>query len=200
MVKLLLESLRLLENISKMRGLLNRQFPQLLEFIRKLKAKKWSEKSIVYYVGSRKEPLTPQSLQRGASGSYTAVIKLCREWVRLGYQVTVYSTCDGKSGIYDGVNYVDYYHFNPYDHFNILIIFQHPYLLPNHIKAKKLCLEWQDILGNPTTFPPEKLTKFDLIFAKCQYQRTLIPFIKDDKFVIITNGVDAKINSSCYST
>lgn len=177
-----------------MRNFLNRYFPQFVEFIRKLKAKKWSENSIVFYVGSRKEPLVPDSLKTGASGSYTAVIKLSQEWAKLGYQVTVYSTCDGKAGSYDGVNYVDYCYFNPYDYFNILIIFQHPYLLPSNIKAKKVCLEWQDVLGNPTTFPSEKLAKFDVIFAKSQYQRGLMPFINDHKFVIVTNGVDANIS------
>lgn len=178
---------------SNIRTILNKRVPKLLSITRQIKAKTWPKGSIVYYIGKRKEPLTPESLKSGASGSYTAVIKLCQQWVKLGYQVTVYSTCNGQAATYDGVEYVDYYKFNPYDKFDIFIIFQHPYLLPLPIQGRKICLDWHDILGSDRVFPEAKLKKFDLIFAKSQFQRQLMPFIEDNKFVIVTNGIDKSI-------
>lgn len=169
-----------------------KKFPQIIKLTRQIKAKKWPKDSIVYYVGNRKEPLTYDSLSKGASGSYTALICLCQEWAKLGRKVTVYAPCGDKTGIYDGVEYINYYDFNPEDTFDILIIFQHAYILPLPIKARKLCLEWQDILG-PKLQPKEKLEKFDLIFAKSQYQRQLMNFISAEKFVVITNGINANI-------
>lgn len=169
-----------------------KKFPQIKQLGRKIKAKKWEKDSIVYYVGNRKEPLTPNSLKEGTSGSYTALIYLCKEWAKSGRKVTVYAPCGDKAGIYDGVEYINHYKFNPEDTFDILIIFQHSYILPLPIKARKLCLEWQDIFGKKLQ-PKEKLVKFDLIFAKSQYQRQLMDFIPDEKFVIVTNGIDGKI-------
>jgi glycosyltransferase involved in cell wall biosynthesis len=175
-----------------LKKLLFKTFPQLKNIGRKIKAKKWEKDSIVYYVGNRKEPLTPNSLKQGTSGSYTALIYLCQEWAKSGRKVTVYAPCGNQAGLYDGVEYVDYYKFNPEDTFDILIIFQHSYLLPLPIKARKVCFEWQDIYG-PKLQPREKLERFDLIFAKSQYQRNLMDFIPDEKFVIVTNGINPHI-------
>ncbi len=176
-----------------LKELLKQKFPQITNFYKQITAKKWPKGSIVFYTGNRKDELAFDTLKKGASGSYTAVIKLSQEWAKMGYQVTIYSPCGGKSGTYDGVEYINQYLFNPFDTFDILIIFQHPYILPLPIKARKVCLEWQDVLGNNKNFPKEKLEKFDIIFSKSQYQRKLMPFIDDDKFVMATNGIDSTI-------
>jgi hypothetical protein len=171
---------------------LKRQFPQIQELGKKLKAKKWPKGSIVYYVGNRKVPLSPQSLKTGASGSYTALIYLCQEWAKSGRQVTVYAPCGDDAGIYDGVEYLNHYKFNPEDEFDTLIIFQHAYILPLPIKARKVCFEWQDVYVKGTQ-PIDKLERFDLIFAKSQFQRQLMSFLPDEKFVIATNGINANV-------
>jgi hypothetical protein len=176
-----------------LKELLKKNLPQLRQFYKQITAKKWPKNSIVFYTGNRKEELAYDTLKKGASGSYTAVIKLSQQWVKMGYKVTVYSPCGDKTGIYDGVEYQPYYLFNPFDTFDILIIFQHPYILPLPIKARKVCFEWQDVLGNKKVYPLEKLKTFDIIFAKSKYQRGLMPFIKDDKFVFATNGIDSTI-------
>jgi hypothetical protein len=165
----------------------------LRETFRKLKAKKWPKGSIVYYTGNHKDGITPLSLQEGTSGSKAAVIFLSREWAKLGYQVTVYSTCRDREGVYDGVEYKNYYYFNPYDSFDILIIFQHPYIMPIDVKARKILFEWQDVLGIDRIYPKNKIKRFAKIFAKSKYQRSLMPFVSDDKFVIVTNGIDKSI-------
>ncbi len=172
---------------------LRRRSPELVELGRKLKAKTWPSGSIVYYTGNRKGGLTPFNLETGASGTETAVIYLAREWAKAGRAVTVYSTCGDREGCYDGVNYVNYYRFNPYDTFDILIILAHPYLLHPSVKAKHLCWDWHDVLGDAETYPPEKIAQFDHIFAKSRYQRNLLPDIPDEKFTIVTNGVDQSL-------
>lgn len=181
-------------NLEQTKETLKKTFPDLIEWFRKLRAKKWEEGSIVFYVGDRKEPLAHDSLKEGISGSYTAVVYLSKEWVKLGYKVTIYSPCEGKEGVYEGVEYKNYYYFNPYDTFDVLIVLQHPYLLKLPVKARKVFLEWQDVLGNEKVYPREKLARFDKIFAKSQFQRQLMPFMPDDKFVIVTNGVDRNIS------
>ncbi len=171
---------------------LKRQFPLINQIGRKLKAKKWAKGSIVYYVGNRKVPLSPKSLKTGASGSYTALIYLCKEWAKAGRQVTVYAPCGNDAGIYDGVEYVNHYKFNPEDEFDTLIIFQHAYILPLPIKARKVCFEWQDVYVERTQ-PKDKLERMDVIFAKSNYQRQLMSFIPDEKFVIATNGINSDV-------
>ena len=43
----------------------------------------------------------------------------------------------------------------------------------------------------PEQVTPQKLAKFDKIFVKSQYHRSLLPEIPDSKITIITNGADA---------
>jgi hypothetical protein len=166
----------------------------LIDLGKKIKQKQWERGSVVFYTGKHKDGLSPQSIQEGTSGSKSAVIFLSREWAKLGYKVTVYSSCEGREGIYEGVEYVNYYHFNPYDTFDILIVFQHPAIMPLPIKARKVFFEWQDILGKENLYPRKKLERFDKIFAKSKYQRDLMPFFDDDKFVIVTNGINKNIS------
>jgi glycosyltransferase involved in cell wall biosynthesis len=179
--------------INTLKESLKKQFPWFWDIWKQITAKTWEKGSIVYYTGNHKDGITPYSLTEGTSGSKAAVIFLSREWAKLGYKVTVYSTCGDREGIYDGVEYKNYYYFNPCDRFDVLIIFQHASLLPNNVKARKLCFEWQDILGGEKQYPREKLLKFDKIFAKSQFQRNLMDFVTDDKFVIVTNGIDPSI-------
>ncbi len=172
---------------------LRKKIPVLDTWGRRLKSKQWPKGSIVYYTGNRKDGLTPLNLEKGTSGTDTAVISLCREWAKAGKDVTVYSNCEGKSGVYDGVRYVEQYLFNPYDKFDVLIILSHPRLLKLPINARLVCWEWQDVMGGEKNYPRHKIARFDKIFSKCQFQRDLLPEIPDEKFTIITNGIDEKL-------
>lgn len=172
---------------------LRANLPGFTDFSKRLSAKKWPKGSIVYYTGDRKAGLSPRSLEEGASGTSTAVIYLTKEWAKQGHKVVVYSTCGDQEGIHDGVEYINYYKFNWHDAFDVLIILSHPYLLPLPIKARKVCWEWQDILGRPKIYPRHKIERFDHIFSKSKFQRQLLPYVSDDKFTIVTNGVDKKI-------
>ncbi len=172
--------------------------PGVYDLARRFRAKRWPKGSIVYYVGKPRDGLTPLSLKEGTSGSHTAVIYLAREWVKLGYEVTVYSQCHDREGVYDGVRYLNYYRFNWYDQFDILLIWRHPYMLKPQAKARKIGWEWQDVLDPPKCFPREVMARFDVIFSKSQFQRQLLPELPDSQFTIVSNGINGAI-ASLYS-
>ncbi|NEQ36353.1 MAG: glycosyltransferase family 4 protein [Okeania sp. SIO3I5] len=156
---------------------------------KKLSAKKWQEKSIVYFLGKRFLVLESDLKTKGASGSDSSVFFLTREWVKQGYDVTIFTNCGNKEGIYGGVKYINYDKINWYDTFDTLIIWRHPKMLPTFAKAKRIWFDWHDII----TFNPIYLSRYDKIFAKSYYQRNLLPDIPDDKFVIINNGADSNV-------
>lgn len=172
---------------------IKKKVPVVARFYKKLTAKKWPQNSIVYYVGKHRESLTPYSLEEGASGSHAAVIYLAKEWIKLGRQVTVYSSCGDREGIYDGVAYINYHQFNWQDKFDTLIIWKNPALLHKPVKANRIWFDWHDVVYPPKAFTGERLEKFDKIFAKSYYQRQLLPELPDSKFAIATNGVDRAI-------
>lgn len=175
----------------KIKKKLAERFSNLRTFSQKLKAKKWPKGSIVYYTGNRKKPFVPELLKTGVTGTELALFSLTKYWVQLGYQVTVYTSCQGKEGNYDGVEYVNHYDLNWEDTFDILIILSHPYILNHSVKARKICWDWHDVLGSERTYPPDKIKRFDLVFAKSNYQRSLIDFLPDEKFAIYPNGTNS---------
>jgi len=157
-----------------------------------LKPVQWSEKSIVYLGGKSIEEWTPESLKTGLGGSETAIVQLSKEWVKLGYKVTVYGNCGAKEGIYDGVEYKNYYRFNKYDTFDTLIIWRAPWELDFKFKAKKIYLDLHDV-PNPLEFTQERIANVDKIFVKSKFHRDFLPYVPDEKIVIIPNGFDKEL-------
>ena len=169
------------------------QFPSTNDLTQKLKAKKWPDKTIAYYLGKRFLVLESDLKTKGASGSDSSVFFLTREWVKHGYDVTVYINCEDREGIYDGVRYLNYRKLNWYDTFDTLIIWRHPKMLPPYTKANRIWFDWHDIVYAPNAFRAEKLNRFDKILAKSHYQRNLLSELPDEKFIIINNGADASV-------
>jgi hypothetical protein len=156
-----------------------------------LPPKKWGKKEIAYiasFGGKHFEEWGPENLKSGIGGSETAVIELAREWVKKGYEVTVYNDCGTQAGEHDGVIYKPYYMINWHDEFNILIIWRAPYLLDREITAKKLFVDLHDI-ASPLDWPKERWEKVNKIFVKSNYHRGNLPDIPDSKFAIIGNGI-----------
>lgn len=156
-----------------------------------LPPKKWSEKSIVYYASwgtKHLEKWNAHSLQTGIGGSESAVIYLSREWVKMGYEVTVF--CDApKLELIDGVLYVPYFLMNWNDEFETLILWRSPHLLDIPVlKAKRLWMDTHDII-DPLGWSVERINKIDKVFFKSSWHRTNLPQLPDNKAVIISNGV-----------
>ncbi|MGD1714627.1 glycosyltransferase family 1 protein [Dapis sp. BLCC M172] len=166
------------------------QIPFTQDLTKKLTAKKWPEKSIVYYLGKRFLVLESDIKTKGASGSDSAVFFLTREWVKQGYDVTVFTNCEDKEGIYGGVKYVNYEKINWYDTFETFIMWRHPKMLPSYVKAKRIWFDWHDVI----TFDDRiYLNPYQKIFVKSYYQRNLLPELPDNKFAIINNGADSSV-------
>lgn len=155
------------------------------------KPKVWGKKSIVYVAnfGSEHfEPWGPGNLKTGIGGSETAVIQLSKEWVKQGYDVTVFGDPREEEGVHDGVNYRPWYEMNWGDIFNILILWRNPFLLDKDISAKKLFLDLHDVASN-LDYTKKRVKKLDMVFVKSKYHRKMLPNVPDSKISIIGNGI-----------
>lgn len=148
----------------------------------------WPENSIVYFCGRGFEKWSPENLKQGIGGSETAVIQLSKEWVKQGYNVVVYGDPQ-EEGVYDGVQYLSYWRFNPKDTFDTFIVWRNETLLDFDIKARKVFLDLHDV-PEAGEYTKERLKRVDKIFVKSPYHRSLLPDVPDEKFVIIPNGID----------
>jgi len=156
-----------------------------------LPSKKWNKNSIVYYAsfGARHlETWNAHSLKTGIGGSESAVIYLAKEWVDLGYEVTVF--CDTpKMEMIEGVLYAPYYLMNWHDEFETLILWRSPHILDiPMLKAKRLWMDLHDI-ADPTSWTPERINKIDKVFFKSTWHRKNLPNLPENKAVVISNGV-----------
>ena len=163
----------------------------LMQIANSLPPKKWSENSIVYFASwgvKHLELWNAHSLKKGIGGSESAVIYLSREWVKQGYEVTVF--CDTpKTEMIDGVLYVPYFLMNFKDEFETLILWRSPHLLDmDFINAKRLYMDLHDI-ADPSQWTPERINKVDKVFFKSRWHRRNLPRIPDNKAVVISNGV-----------
>lgn len=150
--------------------------------------KPWPSNSIVYYCGDTKEKWCPDDINSGLGGSESAVIKLSREWVKHGYEVTVFCACS-KPGQYDGVTYKNSGEFNLLDEFNILIIWRNPGLFTIcKPLAKKVYLDIHD--HKKDIINSYIISRIDKIMAKSKFQ--IEEFSKEEipkeKYAIIPNG------------
>lgn len=157
----------------------------------RLTAKQWPQNSIVYFCPPvTPDPWYPQRLKSGLGGSETAVIYLSQIWVKAGYQVSVYNNCGDHAGTYEGVTYIDYRQFNPWDYFETLVVWRLPWRMrfPNHSKRV-----WLDV--HETLVPAERtasaLAGYDLILLKSAYHRSLFDQVSDSRIKVIPNGVEA---------
>lgn len=148
----------------------------------------WPEKSIVYFCGKGFEKWSPESLKKGIGGSETAVIQLSKEWAKAGHHVVVYGD-PMEEGVYDGVEYLAYWRFNPRDTFDTFIAWRNESLLDLNLKANRVWLDLHDV-PDAGEYTKERLKKVDKIFVKSPYHRSLLPDVPDEKFTIIPNGVD----------
>lgn len=152
-------------------------------------AKKWGEKSIVIYCHSGLEDWAPPSLLTGIGGSEEAVINMAEQFFKQGYAVTVYCRCGDLAGNYKGVEYVPYYHFNPTDSFDTLIIWRYPSFLTDSFRARKVLLWLHDIVA-PTLFNDRILKHVDKILFMSKWHRNNVPDLPEEKCFVTGNGLN----------
>lgn len=148
-----------------------------------------SGKDIVYYCGQTIHEWNPEMAKtKGIGGSEEAVINLSKEWVKLGYNVTVYNSCGNFPMTCDGVEYKPFWFYNPKDKTDITILWRSPALADYGINSDKIYVDLHDVIKEGE-FTENRLKNIDKIFVKTKFHRSLFPNVPDKKFAIIENGL-----------
>lgn len=153
--------------------------------------KTWTQKEIAIYCGPGYTVWNPDFLKENngesfIGGSEEAVIYAAKELTNQGYKVTVYGD-PGTEGIYDGVEYLNYFKFNPRDQFNILMAWRQPAFFENTYNAKKTYL-WLHDVPNPMDYNEKRLKNITKILVLSKAHRILLPTVPDEKFMLTSNG------------
>jgi glycosyltransferase involved in cell wall biosynthesis len=157
-----------------------------------LPSKTWDKKSIVIFCGECWEEWADPSVISGLGGSEEAVVYLSREFVKLGYNVTVFNNCAEFEGTYNGVSYQPFYNFNPNDAYNILIGWRGNIFKFGQLKARRKLI-WTHDVPQGDQFYEKEIDTFDKLIVLSEYHKTLFPkYIPDDKYFISSNGVNLK--------
>lgn len=156
-----------------------------------LPPKVWKEDELAIFCGQGFERWSPKNLAQGIGGSETAVINLAKQLASLGWKITVYGDPREEEGIYDGVSYLPWYHFNFRDKFNIFVSWRQPGIADLNLNCKKLLI-WIHDIANPADYTPQRLQKITSILPLSEWQRNNLPNVPDDKFWITQNGIDLK--------
>ena len=152
-----------------------------------------SGRDLVYYCGYTTHEWNPDIYEKkGFGGSEEAVYYLTKEFVRQGWNVTVYNNCGTEGMERYGVTWRPFWEFNPKDKSDVLILWRHPKLTDYELNAGKVYLDLHDVLkeGELHSKRLEKITK---IFVKSNAHRVLFPSIPDEKFVVVPNGIDTSL-------
>lgn len=151
-------------------------------------AKVWDNDSIVIWCGNSAEEWAPTSVIKGIGGSEEAVIYLSKELTALGYNVTVYNNCGELEGIYDGIEYKNYWHFNKNDVFNIIISWRQNIFNAGVFGRKKLV--WLHDVPFKNDWSEEAFENVDKVIVLSNYHKTLFPNAPEDKIYVSTNGIN----------
>jgi glycosyltransferase involved in cell wall biosynthesis len=150
----------------------------------------WGKKSIAMYVGQGPLGLWgPWSLEEGVGGSEEAVIRLSKELVKHGWEVTVYGTPGDRAGAYDGVVYKNYWEINLQDTFDVFIAWRSPWFFDAKINARKKYL-WLHDKMEVEEFTPERIANLDKVILLSKYHRDCYPMIPEEKVLYSANGID----------
>ena len=152
-----------------------------------------SGKDIAYYCGFTQEPWTPETAKtKGIGGSEEAVIWITSMLAKDGWNVTVYNNCGHESKVFDGVTYKPFWEWNYRDKEDVVVVWRTPMPLQYEINAPKVILDMHDVIPEGE-FTPQRVARATKIFVKSKYQRDLYPFIPNEKFTIVPNGIDSSL-------
>jgi glycosyltransferase involved in cell wall biosynthesis len=156
--------------------------------------KESSGKDLVYYAGFTEMPFCPSyAAKKGIGGSEEAIINLSKEWVKMGWNVTVYCNTGNLGEESDGVKYRPFWEWNYRDKQDITILWRQASILDKvNINSSKIFIDLHDVIPEGE-FTPKRLDKITKIMVKTPFHRSLFPNISDDKFVIIPNGQDFEL-------
>jgi len=169
-----------------------KQNPAVLQAMNQLNGPtKWAKKSVVIFCGnSVLKGWGPWSLDSGIGGSEEAVIRISKHLNSLGYKVVVYAEPLARDGVYEGVEWRNYWEMNGQDHFDIFIGWRNPWLFDAKITANKKYLWLHDVM-ELSEFTEERLANLDKVMLLSEYHREIYPVIPDEKVFMTGNGIDS---------
>lgn len=153
--------------------------------------KVWEDRSIVIYCHPGHEEWAYPSLFIGVGGSEEMVIRQSAELQKLGFKVTVYCKCGTMAGTYQGVEYKPYYHFNPEDQFDTLIIWRYAGFMNDVLHAKQKYVWLHDIV-HESTFNDKIIKNTDKFLFLSKWHRNNVPGLPEEKVYITRNALDPK--------
>jgi tetratricopeptide (TPR) repeat protein len=164
--------------------------PLILSFKYKfVEPTKW-EKSVVIYTGdSRVGEWGPWSLEEGIGGSEEAVVRVSRQLVKQGWDVTIYGSPGMHADTYEGVVWKNHWEINWKDEFDVFVAWRSPWTFDTDIKARKKYLWLHDVMEEGD-FTKDRTDKMDKIMVLSKYHRTCFPKVPDDKFFFTGNAID----------
>jgi tetratricopeptide (TPR) repeat protein len=141
------------------------------------------------------EPWNPRTFETtGLGGSETAAMKLAENLAATGSRAIVYSNID-EPGYYNGAGYRPQKMFKPEMPSDLFIAWRYPEAADLAINTKKLVL-WMHDTDVQERLTPARAKAFDAIVVLTKWHRDfmmkLYPFLKEEQFVIIGNGVDSE--------
>lgn len=152
----------------------------------------WPKKSVAIFTGqSVLGEWGPWSLAEGIGGSEEAIVRLSKQLVKQGYQVTVFASPGHKAGDYEGVTWKNYWEVDLRDTFDVFIAWRSPWFFDAKVNARKKYLWLHDVM-DVGEFTSERLMNLDKVIVLSQYHRSLFPAIPDNKILISANGIDAE--------
>jgi len=145
-------------------------------------------KDVVIFCGATERVWTPDALKEGIGGSEEAVIHLSKRLVERGWNVTVYNNCGHKELEFDGVIYKPHWTWNYRDKQDVTILWRSPMMLDHEINSDKIFVDMHDAIA-AGEYNEKRMARVDKVFFKSQAHRTLYPQLKEEKCVIVPNGI-----------
>jgi tetratricopeptide (TPR) repeat protein len=152
-----------------------------------------SGRDLVFYCSPPNETWNPETARsKGVGGSEEAVIWLSKLLHERGWNVTVYGNCGVKEKEYDGVPWRPYWMWNWRDKQDVTVLWRYPGCAEFPINSDAVILDLHDVVF-AEEFTAKRLKRIDRIFVKSRFHRSLLADIPDETFVILPNGIDAKL-------
>ena len=128
----------------------------------------------------------------GSGGAEEAVLWLSQLLCQRGWNVEIYSGCVAEEKQYGEVVWKPLAAWNVGDPRDVVFLWRFPTQLKFQVNARAVYLELQETIP-PDGLTPERLARVTRIFIKSKFHRSAYPHIPEDKFVIVPNGIDARL-------
>lgn len=158
----------------------------------------WEDNEIAILCGPGFEQWSPKSIEKGIGGSEEAVIYMSQELTKLGWKVTVYANPEHEEGVYDGVEYLNYYKLNAEDLFNHLILWRAIGFVDVKPRVRGKLLLWMHDMPNIPDFTEDRLKQVSRIAVLSEFHqqqvKQFVPGgdpveIEPSKFFVTGNGI-----------